>query len=212
MTNDMKLCYHPRLRKGQFFEIDNTTVFIDIVDFAERGQSHKMMRRAVRSLNDTINDVLGQYEWDLEEKGTYNDIILNPTGDGYLIAFSPTIRDVQILEHVKNLFLEIRSYDYSVRIGINKGPNLIFLDLNQTLNIIGWGVVYSQRVLSIAEKNQILCTESFAKPLIDSHGVKDLHYISDFPTKHGIKIHVYNYFKNGEFGNQESPKSSGKRC
>ena len=89
-----------------------------------------------------------------------------------------------------------------VRLGINKGQVYVLSDTNERTNIIGWGINTAARALSLAEPNQIICTNHFAQPLINedkalSRAMADL---GQHEVKHGETIHIYNYYKKDEFG------------
>ena len=197
--------YTRKLVRGGYLPIDNVVVFFDIVDFATVGKTHDRMRKCVRDLEGGLNDVFYKFKWD--EEGEDNDLILTSTGDGYAISFLPNMNGKEILNYVVELYKHIREDGHEIRFGISKGPNVIFIDLNDTLNIVGWGIVYAQRVMSLAEKNQILCMDRFAEPLIETDNVEDLKYCGKYPTKHGIIIKVYNYCKKGRggFGSSKCP-------
>src|SRR5262245_49365776 len=124
-------------RPTKFVSLTATVMFIDVVGFTKRGDNQSL-RDAVRRLQETINDVLDDIHWD-EDYGS-NDAIMLPTGDGYGIGFEPTlVGDSDVLEYAGRLSRKLATVGSSVRMGINKGPCWVHTDLNDQLNLAGWG-------------------------------------------------------------------------
>jgi hypothetical protein len=184
----MKFRYTKKIRDS-FLPIENTTVFLDIVGFTKLGDNLQM-RRAVQELHTSLSDVFRPYKWDERRKD--NELIMIPTGDGYAIAFCDEIEDDRIMELTAK-FYETFTKSFAVRIGISKGPNLIFQDLNDKLNIIGWGINRAQRVMAVAEKNQILCDSSIAENLIKHGKGEGFKKFKEIEVKHTEKISTFNY-------------------
>ena len=95
------------------------------------------------------------------------------------------------------------SKGHTVNLGINKGQNYVLMDMNDFVNIIGWGINYAARALQLAKKGQIICTEYFAKQILETHG--DVVTKKDMVSlgKHQVKnttMEFFNYYKKGEFG------------
>jgi hypothetical protein len=95
-----------------------------------------------------------------------NDAILNPTGDGYFVGFNDTITDMDIMSFVETLSTRLNQQNLAVRICINKGLCTLYRDLNDKLNLCGWGIIDTQRVMSLGGRNHILCTESLSRAII----------------------------------------------
>ena len=201
----MKFKYSERIRH-HFRSIDNTTVFLDIVGFTKLGDNDQM-RRAVQELHSTISDVFDDYHWD--EESVDNELIMIPSGDGYGIAFCDDIRDELILD-LTIKFYKIITERLKIRIGISRGPNLVFRDLNDKLNIIGWGINRAQRVMTVAEVNQILFDSSFAEHLLKKKKTDGLIKIGKVKVKHGEEIEIYNYYLKEGVGNSKSPSLISK--
>lgn len=180
---------YPKRKRRDYKGMTVTVLFVDIVGFAKR-DTNIQMRGAVEHLENSINDVFDELEWDLDKK--QSDLILIPTGDGYAIGFHPEITDYRVTEYVKKLYVKLRD-KLDIRMGIHKGPNLIYVDLNDNLNMMGFGITLAQRVMSVAEPNQILCGRDFAEPLKRDRGAPELIGPREAEIKHGDKIVVYDY-------------------
>lgn len=201
----MKFRYSGKTRHTYRF-IDNTTVFLDIVGFTKLGDNDEM-RRAIQELHNVIATVLTRLEWDLEDKD--NDVIMIPSGDGYGIAFCDEIQDEEILEYVVKLYKGI-TRSMKIRIGVSKGPNVVFQDLNDKLNIIGWGINRAQRVMTVAEENQILCDASFAEHFLKVKKGDGLIKVGKAKVKHGEELTIYNFYKEEGIGNKTTPSMISK--
>jgi class 3 adenylate cyclase len=194
---------YPKLeRPGRFLKGSFTIMFIDIVHFTRYGDNDAL-RKAVRALHNEIIDVFEDLEWDVGGPVTQNDAVMMPTGDGYAIGFENFVEDRLVLEYAVELSNTLKFENVSVRIGINHGPCFVHKDVNNKVNLTGWGIVDAERVMSCGGKDHILCTASFAKPLIDTKAEPNLHHIGEYVKKER-KLDVYNYYGR-DFGNVESP-------
>ena len=190
-------------------QISRTQVvaIFDLVGFTDL-ESNKELLHAVKRMETQIELVLDHepYYWgDLDTRGyekPANTLLLRSTGDGYVIAFSQKIVDdeLQILELLSDVHKEIRNHA-DLRLGINQGSVYVVKDLNERVNIVGWGINLAARALQFAEPNQIICTQYFAGPLINSHGhlAKTMGDIG-VQTVKKTDVHLFNYYKRTEFG------------
>jgi len=196
--------YTRKLIGGRFDDVICSCAFVDIVKFS-KSRVVQDMRDAIHKLHDSIHDTFGELRWDEDwETRTPNELILAPTGDGYGIAFAPAVPDKEVLSHAKELSKTLAKENLSIRCGISKGPNIVYVDLNETMNIIGWGMVHAHRVMSLGDENHILCGGEFAKPMLQAARIADLHHLGKYKKKWQT-MDVYNYYKDGEFGNPASP-------
>lgn len=186
-------------------ELRNQIVAIyDLVGFTSL-KSNKELLGAVREIEHELQvDLWNDYEWDEKMKGveTYdNTILLRSTGDGYIIAFSELEDDMRALRHLTNIHNAIRR-KHGVRLGVNKGENYVVRDINERVNIIGWGINLAARALRFAEKNQIICTAFFAEPFINTFGEEYQATMIKIGRRRikNSRIVLYNYFRKGEFG------------
>ena len=177
-------------------------MFLDIVRFTKYGDNSEL-RRAVRTLQNAIVDTFDTDDFHWDDPGINNELIMLPTGDGYGIGFDPSVKDVAILNLAASLSAHLSSEGYPVRIGIAKGPCFVYKDLNYRLNLTGWGIIDAERAMSCGDANHILCTDMFAKPLLDSSSKLSLYDIGAFEKK-GRPLVLYNYYSRS-FGNSKHP-------
>src|SRR5258708_7367446 len=185
---------------GRFTSGTFSVIFIDIVKFTAFGDN-PALRKVVRALRDCIVDIFEKLHWD--EPGVDNDAVMLPTGDGYGIAFEAWVSDVEILRYAVELSTRLKQEGYPIRLGINKGPCFVYKDLNDHLNLVGWGIIDAERAMSGGGKNHILCTSEFAKQCLDMKADPDLHDIGEFVVK-DRRLHLYNYFSD-KFGEKGLP-------
>ena len=63
----------------------------------------------------------------------------------------------------------------------------------------------ANRIMSLGLDNQILVHDDFAKEVLRTKTIEGLVSIGNYTIKHDEVAGVYNYFKEGEFGNKETP-------
>jgi class 3 adenylate cyclase len=194
--------YETLERAGRFRSGTFSVIFTDIVQFTQFGDNRKL-RKGVRSLQNAIVDIFEELHWD--EPGRDNEVVMLPTGDGYGIAFDSGISDVDILTYAVELSNTLKEEGYPIRVGINKGPCFVYKDLNDHLNLVGWGIIDAERAMSCGEKNHILCTKDFAKQCLDQKGDPGLHDVGEYIAKER-KLHLFNYHSDG-FGCEASPNA-----
>ena len=186
----------------------------DLVGFTDL-ESNDELLNAVRTMQTQLELVFEREEFywgDIDRHGyekETNTLLLRSTGDGYVVAFTQGIlSDLAALQLLAEVHTKIRNH-FDVRLGVNQGENYVVQDLNDRVNIVGWGVNLAARALAVAEKNQIICTQYLAGPLLETHGE-----VSQSFDDLGIKkvkrtsVHLYNYYKKGEFG---SPSKATQR-
>lgn len=185
-------------------EKDQVVAIFDLVEYTGLG-SNKDLVQAVRMLETELNlSISGRYFWDdrstgQREKDT-NNVLLRSTGDGYVVAFSEGLNDREILDDLTSIHSRVHK-QHHVRLGINKGRNYIVEDVNERVNILGWGINLAARALGFAEPGQIVCTEYFAKPILktDKSYNKVLTLIGTRMVKK-TELELYNYYKRQDFG------------
>lgn len=146
-------------------------------------------------------------------KKNYERKIL-PTGDGMAIGFTlnpeaPIELGIQL--HIKlNEYNENKNEESSIdtRIGIASGPVFIVNNINNNQNIWGPGIIFARRIMDIGDDKHILIDGSLAESLIilDDKYNDILHYIGDYPIKHGQLIRLYSAYDGKKFGNRDIPK------
>jgi hypothetical protein len=190
-------------RAGKFLAGTFSVIFVDIVRFTAFGDN-KALRKGVRALQNAVVDVFENLKWD-EILAVDNDAVMLPTGDGYGIAFESWISDIEVLRYAVELSDTLRSEGYPIRMGINKGTCFVYKDLNEHLNLVGWGIIDAERAMSCGGRSHILCTGEFAKQALDMKADPNFHDIGTFVVK-DRKLHLFNYYSDA-FGNPEQPKA-----
>jgi len=91
--------------------------------------------------------------------------VILDTGDGAAICFlgAPEAAMFAALQLCRSFALDAREQQpgLRVRLGINLGPVKLVKDINGALNAIGDGINAGQRIMSFAQENQILVSQSF---------------------------------------------------
>ena len=124
-----------------------SVLFIDIAGYSQLGVSDQI------KLKQKFNEVLAGSLVDMEAR----DRVVIDTGDGAAIAF--------LDDPERALFAAIAIFDnvgqLPVRMGINLGPVYLSKDINGQDNVIGDGINVAQRVMSFANKGELLVSRSF---------------------------------------------------
>jgi class 3 adenylate cyclase len=124
-----------------------SVLFVDIAGYSQHGVSDQIR------LKERFNQVLAHSLADLETR----DRVVIDTGDGAAIAF---LGDPEAA-----LFAALAIFDnvgeLPVRMGINLGPVYLARDINGQQNVIGDGINVAQRVMSFAQKGELLVSRSF---------------------------------------------------
>jgi class 3 adenylate cyclase len=129
------------------------------------------------------------------------DTIYLPTGDGICIALlNPNLPyDTHLLvsltilqkidEHNQKADNEMRRF--AVRIGINENVDNIVKDINGKTNVTGAGINMAQRIMGLADGNQILIAQSVYETFKyrEKYMKSFKHYQAI--VKHGIRLNVY---------------------
>ena len=128
-----------------------------------------------------------------------------PTGDGMAMVFfeDPTAP----LRCAREVARNLKDYpDTQLRMGIHSGPVYRLPDINANLNVSGGGVNIAQRVMDCGDAGHILLSARAAEIVCQLSGWSEsLHDLGTTTVKHGVMIHLYNYFDEA-VGNQEVPK------
>ncbi|HWX17510.1 MAG TPA: MASE1 domain-containing protein [Chthoniobacterales bacterium] len=135
---------------------------------------------------------------------TAGKLIRVPTGDGMALLFfrSP--------EEPVRCALEIsgalRDHPHiRLRMGVHRGPVNRITDVNDKTNFAGSGINVAQRVLDCGDAGHILLSKHLADDLADyRHWQPYLHDLGEYEVKHGLRLHLFNLFKDG-LGNPQVP-------
>jgi TolB-like protein/class 3 adenylate cyclase/Flp pilus assembly protein TadD len=139
-------------------------------------------------------------------------LIRVPTGDGMALLFfrSP--------EEPVRCALEVSRalQDHSriqVRMGVHSGPVNRVTDVTDKTNFAGAGINVARRVLDCGDAGHILLSKHVAEDLADyRHWQPYLHDLGECEVKHGLRLHLFNLYKDN-LGNPQVPEKlkRGKR-
>ena len=133
------------------------------------------------------------------------ELIRVPTGDGMALVFfhSP--------EEPARCALEISRalQDHpkiQLRMGIHSGPINRVIDVNEKTNIAGSGINVAQRVMDCGDAGHILLSAHVAEDLAEyRHWQPHLHDLGECEVKYGLRLHLFNLYKDG-LGNSQVPE------
>jgi TolB-like protein/class 3 adenylate cyclase/Tfp pilus assembly protein PilF len=137
-----------------------------------------------------------------EERG---ELIRVPTGDGMALAFfhspeEPARCALEISRALQN-HPSIR-----LRMGVHSGPINRVTDVNEKTNIAGSGINVAQRVMDCGDAGHILLSAHVAEDLTEyRHWQPHLHDLGECEVKYGLRLHLFNLYKDG-LGNPQVPE------
>src|SRR5881394_1299746 len=137
-----------------------------------------------------------------EASGKFNRV---PMGDGMALLFfhSPE-------EPVRCAFEISRALQdhprIRLRMGVHSGPVNRITDVNDKTNFAGSGINVAQRVLDCGDAGHILLSAHLAEDLAQyRHWQPYLHDLGKCEVKHGLRLHLFNLYKDG-LGNPQVPE------
>src|SRR5436190_10302483 len=165
-------------------------LLIDVVGYSrllvnEQVETMQQLNRVVRSTECFVA---------AEEKGK---LIRLPTGDGMALLYFESLEQpvrgaLEIAEKLRN------APGLQVRMGIHSGPVNQIPDVNDRVNIAGAGINVAQRVLDCGDAGHILVSKHVADDLVQyRHWQPYLHDLGECEVKHGLRLHLFNLFKDG---------------
>jgi TolB-like protein/class 3 adenylate cyclase/Tfp pilus assembly protein PilF len=173
-------------------------LFIDVVGYT------KLLVNEQIELLQELNQIVRSTECfrSAEAKGK---LIRVPTGDGMALLFfhSPEEPARCALEISRALQDHAQVH---VRMGIHSGPVNRVTDVNDKTNFAGAGINVAQRVLDCGDAGHILLSSHIAEDLTDyRHWQPYLHDLGECEVKHGLRLHLFNLYKEN-LGNPEVPE------
>jgi TolB-like protein/class 3 adenylate cyclase/Flp pilus assembly protein TadD len=133
-----------------------------------------------------------------------------PTGDGMALLFfhspeEPVRCAVEISE-------ELRDHTHiQLRMGVHSGPVNRVPDVNDKINFAGAGINVAQRVLDCGDAGHILLSGHVAEDLAEyRHWQPCLHDLGECEVKHGLRLHLFNLYKEN-LGNPQVPQKLKRR-
>jgi hypothetical protein len=194
--------YHSKKGHAHRRNLEFPILFFDVVGFS-KDMNNDGSKKIVTDMQRVMWDLLdNDYYWAEKTKhSSKNNLLLIPTGDGYGIAINETLKDDVILWIARKLYRKLAEEEIKIRMGIAKGRNVVTIDLNENLNIFGYGIVLATRVCNAASDGQILVHSEFAQSLLQDKAIAELTEVKDpFIGKHNLKIPCHNYFQKDDFG------------
>ena len=132
-------------------------------------------------------------------------LIRVPTGDGMALIFfhSPEEPARCALE----ISIALRDHPHiQVRMGVHSGPVSQVTDVNDRTNIVGAGINVAQRVMDCGDAGHILLSKHVAEDLTEyRHWQAHLHDLGECEVKYGLRLHLFNLYKDG-LGNPQIPE------
>src|SRR3989475_9158714 len=173
-------------------------LLIDVV-----GYSKLLVNEQIELLQE-LNQIVRNTECfrSAEASGRLNRV---PTGDGMALLFfrSPEEPVRCALEISKTL----QDHPHiQVRMGVHSGPVNRVPDVNDKTNIAGAGINVAQRVLDCGDAGHILLSKHVAEDLAQyRHWQPYLHDLGECEVKHGLRLHLFNLYKDN-LGNPQIPE------
>ncbi len=128
-----------------------------------------------------------------------------PTGDGMALLFfrspeEPARCALEISETLQD------HRHIQVRMGIHSGPVNRVADVNDKTNFAGSGMNVAQRVLECGDAGHILLSGHVAEDLTEyRHWQPCLHDLGECEVKHGLRLHLFNLYRDN-LGNPQLPE------
>ena len=133
-----------------------------------------------------------------------------PTGDGMALLFFRTPEEPVRCALEISRALQDRP-TIQVRMGIHSGPVNPIRDVNDKTNFAGAGINVAQRVLDCGDAGHILLSRHVADDLSQyRHWQPHLHDLGECEVKHGLRLHLFNLYKDN-LGNPQVPEKLRRR-
>jgi class 3 adenylate cyclase len=132
-------------------------------------------------------------------------LIRVPTGDGMALLFfrspeEPAQCALEISEALKG------HPHIKLRMGVHSGPVNQVTDVNDRTNIAGAGINVAQRVMDCGDAGHILLSKHLADDLAEyRHWRPYLHDLGECEVKYGLRLHLFNLYKDN-LGNPQVPE------
>jgi hypothetical protein len=172
-------------------------LFMDIVAYSQLPMDRQSER--ISQLVDIVRSTA-----EFKRASDSDQIISLPTGDGMaLVFFQNPIAPVQCATEVSRV---LKTHpELQLRMGVHTGPVYRIADINTARNVAGGGINMAQRVMDCGDAGHILVSKAVADTLGQlSDYSEHLRDLGEAEVKHGVKVHIVNYFTD-EVGNPELP-------
>src|SRR5262249_25082317 len=98
-----------------------------------------------------------------------------------------------------------------LRMGVHSGPVNRVHDVNDETNFVGSGMNVAQRVLDCGDAGHILLSKHVTEDLAEyRHWQPYLHDLGECEVKHGLRLHLFNLYKEN-LGNPQVPEKLRRR-
>src|SRR6266536_780429 len=173
-------------------------LLIDVV-----GYSKLLVNEQIELLQELQQIVRGTESFRAAE--TSGKLIRVPTGDGMgLLFFHSPEEPVRCALEISTALQDHPRIQ--LRMGVHSGPVNRVTDVNDKTNIAGSGINVAQRVLDCGDAGHILLSAHVADDLADyRHWQPYLHDLGECEVKHGLRLHLFNLYKDG-LGNPQVPE------
>jgi TolB-like protein/class 3 adenylate cyclase/Tfp pilus assembly protein PilF len=137
-----------------------------------------------------------------EASGKLNRV---PMGDGMALLFFRNLEEpVRCALEISRALQE--HPHIQVRMGVHSGPVNRITDVNDKTNFAGSGINVAQRVLDCGEAGHILLSGHVAEDLAQYRQWQPfLHDLGQCEVKHGLRLHLFNLYKD-DLGNPQVPE------
>ncbi len=178
-------------------------LLIDVVGFS------KLLDNDQIELLEDLNQIVRSTEcFQTAEAG--GKFIRVPTGDGITLVFfhSPEEPVRCALEISRALQEHPR---IQLRMGVHSGQVNRVTDINDKISLTGSGMNVAQRVLDCGDAGHILLSGHVAEDLSQyRHWQPYLHDLGESEVKHGLRLHLFNLYKDN-LGNPQVPEKLKRR-
>src|SRR5438477_799857 len=178
-------------------------LFVDIV-----GYSKLLLNEQLASLETLTQVVRGTEEFQTAEAS--GRLLKIPTGDGMALVFyntpeAPVECALEVSRAVKD------HPELKLRMGVHSGPVSGVVDVSGRANVAGAGINVAQRVMDCGDADHILLSKHVAEDLAQyRHWQPYLHDLGECEVKHGLRLHLFNLYKDN-LGNPHLPDKLKRR-
>jgi TolB-like protein/class 3 adenylate cyclase/Flp pilus assembly protein TadD len=173
-------------------------LLIDVV-----GYSKLLVNEQIELLQE-LNQIVRNTEC-FRSAETSGKLIRVPTGDGMALLFFHTPEEP--VRCALEISRALRDHTHiQLRMGVHSGPVNRVTDVNDKTNFAGAGINVAQRVVDCGDAGHILLSGHVAEDLADyRHWQPYLHDLGECEVKHGLRLHLFNLYKEN-LGNPQVPE------
>jgi TolB-like protein/class 3 adenylate cyclase/Tfp pilus assembly protein PilF len=178
-------------------------LLIDVVGYSKLSDNEQI------ELLQELNQIVRSTEcFQTAEAG--GKLIRVPTGDGMtLVFFHSPEEPVRCALEISRALQELPRIQ--LRMGVHSGPVNRVADINDKTSITGSGINVAQRVLDCGDAGHILLSAHVAEDLAQyRHWQPFLHDLGECEVKHGLRLHMFNLYKEN-LGNPHLPEKLKRR-